>query len=172
MNMSFMAFHKGSYPRKWMILRFYRMYFTSCLNIVKKKKKSTHGQMDHCDWLTYCKESCFNIFMHIFSRNTREPNISKTKRYSKTGRTIGSSRGFRRIRCDHEGGVTGKQLSLVHTDMFAWGYVTCQRVSPRSTRGKDNALGRGDLERVLLCLSDGSATWLGVPASKTSKGQQ
>ena len=35
-----------------------------------------------------------------------------------------------------------------------------------------HALGRGDLERVLLCLSDGSAIWLGVPWSKTSEGQQ
>ena len=29
-----------------------------------------------------------------------------------------------------------------------------------------HALGRGDLERVLLCLSNGSETWLGVPRSR------
>ena len=75
---------------------------------------------------------------------------------------IVSSRGFRRKRCDHEVAVTGKQLFLFHFDRFAWGYVTCQRVGPGSTRGKDNALGRGDLERVLLCLNGGSATSLGV----------
>ena len=166
-----MAFHKGGYARSWMSLRFYRMYVTSCLNIVKNK--NIHA--DRWSIVTgslIVKNPCFNIFTYTFSRNIRESNISKSKRYSKTGRTIGSSKGFRRIRCDHEGGVTGKQLSLVHTDMFAWGYVTCQRVSPTSTRGKDKALGRGDVKRVLLCLRDGSATWLGVPASKTSKGQQ
>ena len=65
------------------------------------------------------KNPCFDIFMHIFSRNTRESNISKSKRYSKTGRMIGSSRGFRRKRCDHEVAVTGKQLFLVHFDRFA-----------------------------------------------------
>ena len=65
------------------------------------------------------KNPCFNIFMHIFSKNTTESNISKSKRYSKTGRMIGSSRGFRRKRCDHEVAVTGKQLSLGYFDRFA-----------------------------------------------------
>ena len=51
------------------------------------------------------KNPCFNIFTYTFSRNIRESNISKSSRYSKTGRMIGSSKGFRRIRCDHEGGV-------------------------------------------------------------------
>ena len=128
-----------------MILRFYRMYFTSCLNIVKNKNIHTARWIIVTGSLIV-KYPCFNIFRHIFSRNTRESNISISKRYSKTGKTIGSSRGFRRKRCDHEWGVTGKQLSLGHSDMFAWGYVTCQRVRPRITGGKRSGkrwLGKG-----------------------------
>ena len=103
-------------------------HFTGCTShhawTVSKKKTYVHTAR----WIIVTgslivKNPCFNIFTRIFSRKSREWNISKSKRYSKAGRTIGCSRGFRRKRCDHEVAVTGKQVYLVHFDRFSWGDV-------------------------------------------------
>ena len=45
-----------------------------------------------------------------------------------------------------------------------------QKGKTQKYKCKDSALERGDLERVLLCISDGSATWRGSLSQRFQKG--
>ena len=122
------------------------------------------------------KNPCFNIFTHIFSRNTREWNISKSKRCSKAGRMIWCSRGFRGKYVTMKWqSQASRFLSSTLTGFHEGMSITAcdlQKGKTQKYQSERHALGRGDLERVLLWLSDGSETWLGVPGSKISGGQQ